>query len=233
VRVLEVVHQPDAPGGVFGDVARELGHEVVTWRVDQRDGAGDAPDAVMVYGGAMNVDEQREHPWLELEKDWLRRILDQGTPALGVCLGAQLLADTLGAEVGRAAEPEIGWYEIELTAEADGDPLLGAAESPFSAFEWHSYGFKLPPGSVPLARRGGGLQAFRHGDSCWGIQFHAEVTSKIVADWLADYRSDEDAVRMEIDPAALNAESAARMPAWNEFGRALARRFLDAAANRP
>ena len=121
-------------------------------------------DAVLVLGGAMNVDQVDRHPWLIPEKELLRKLLERRTPLLGVCLGAQLVAEAAGATPRRAREPEIGWLEVELTSEARGDPLLAGLPLRFDAFQWHSYEFPLPPNAVPLARSPVCLQAFRVND---------------------------------------------------------------------
>jgi GMP synthase-like glutamine amidotransferase len=142
------------------------------------------------------------------------------------------LAEVAGGAVGRAAEPEIGWVEVERTAEAEGDPVLGPLPARFEAFQWHSYEFGLPPGATPLARSPGRLQAFRMGDAAWGIQFHAEVDRRIVDGWIDDYRADEDAVAIAVDPERLRTETEERIDAWNELGRALCGGFLDAAERR-
>ena len=86
-------------------------------------------DAVLVFGGAMHVDQEAEHPWLRVELDVLRRLLDARTPVLGVCLGAQLLAQAAGAHVGPAPEPEVGWLPVELTANASEETHLLAEVS--------------------------------------------------------------------------------------------------------
>jgi GMP synthase-like glutamine amidotransferase len=189
-------------------------------------------DAVMIFGGAMHVDQEDRHPWLALEKPALRELLDAGTPLLGVCLGSQLLAEAGGAKPRRARVPEIGWHDVELTAGATIDPLLGALPKRFEAFGWHSYEAPPPPGSVVLARSPVCTQAYRVGESAWGIQFHAEVGAADVDDWIRDYRSDEDAVEIGLDPESLRAETAAKIPAWNALGRALCGRFLAVAATR-
>ena len=95
-------------------------------------------DAVISLGGAMHAHQEREHPWLAEQKQMLGRLLDAGTPLLGVCLGAQLVAEAAGAEVRRAPVPEIGWYPVEAESEAAGDRLLGPLAPSFMAFEWHS-----------------------------------------------------------------------------------------------
>jgi GMP synthase-like glutamine amidotransferase len=231
VRVLAVVHQRDAGPGVFAEATAALGHELVEWMPSKSPPPGvDGVGAAMVFGGAMNVDEEEAHPWLPGEKDFLGALVEQRTPVLGVCLGAELLSEVAGGNPGRAPEPEIGWHEIELTPAARDDPLLGALPERLEAFQWHSYEAPLPPDATPLAESPVCLQAFRLADGAgWGIQFHAEVTRESVEQWLRDYQSDPDAVRIGLDPGALEAETAGKIEGWNELGRAICSRFLEAA----
>lgn len=228
VRVLAIVNQRDAGPGVFGQAVEAAGHELVEWAPADEGSPPETVDAAIPLGGAMNVDEEDRYPWLAAEKRLLAELLERGTPLLGVCLGAQLVADAAGAEVRRASEPEIGWYEVEL--EPSDDPVVGPLPERFTAFGWHSYGFALPPGAVPLARSPVCLQALRAGARAWGIQFHAEVTRETLGGWLDGYRVDPDAVRIGLDPDAVRAESEQRIDAWNALGRGLCERFLEAAA---
>ena len=94
------------------------------------------------------------------EKAHLRGLRGDGTPALGVCLGAQLLGEVAGGRVTRMGGPEIGWRSVELQPAAAGDPLLGSLPGRFEAFQWHSYKVSPPPGASLLARSGACLQAF-------------------------------------------------------------------------
>jgi GMP synthase (glutamine-hydrolysing) len=233
VRVLTIVHQRDAGPGVFAEAAAAGGHELVEWSP----GGGPAPaldgfGAAMTFGGAMHPDHEAEHPWLATEKELLRELLRRGTPVLGVCLGAQLLAEAAGAQPRRASAPEIGWYEVSLTGDAADDPLVAALPERFEAFQWHSYEAPLPPGATALAASDVCLQAYRLDGNSWGVQFHAEVTAEIVSSWLDDYATDPDAVRIGVDPERLRAETAPRIGEWNELGRALCGRFLAAATGR-
>jgi GMP synthase (glutamine-hydrolysing) len=229
VEVLAIVHQPDAGPGVFADAILTRG-----WRLEQWTPARDpAPlqdvddyDAVIALGGAMHADQEGEHAWLATEKRLLRELVRAGTPVLGVCLGAQLLAEAAGAVVRRAPAPEIGWFAVETTAEAAGDPLIGALAPRFQALQWHSYEFLLPPGATALARSERCLQAFRGGRAAWGIQFHAEVAAPDLEHWIDDYRSDPDAVAIGLDSEALRAQSRDAIAGWNELGRRLCDRFL-------
>jgi GMP synthase (glutamine-hydrolysing) len=219
MNVLAVVNGADAPAGTFADLVVERGHRLDLWQPSTRPEApsADAYDAVMVFGGAMHVDQGDEHPWLLGEERYLRELVDQDVPVLGVCLGAQLLAQAVGARVGPAPAPEIGWLEVERTAD---DPLLDAYPSRFLALQWHVYAFEIPPGAVELAHSPVCPQAYRLGRAAWGVQFHPEVTGDIVARWIS--QSPEEA------PAGLSAETRERIGEWTRLGRELCGAFLDA-----
>lgn len=225
MRVLSVVHGPTVLGGVFDETVEASGHELDRWSV----ALGGAPppleryDAVMVFGGSMDPDEDERFAWLERETDFLRRALIRGVPAIGVCLGAQMLARAAGAWVAPARSPEIGWHEVQLTAEGRADRVLGVLEPSITAFQWHRYTFGIPAGGTELARSDVCTQAFRVGDA-WGLQFHAEVTESMVESWIAE---EDDELPMA--PEEFLAETRDRIRTWNEQGRALCAAFLEAA----
>jgi GMP synthase-like glutamine amidotransferase len=225
MRVLSVTHGPTVGGGVFDDEARRAGHELERWSVP----LGSAPhdpetyDAVMIFGGSMHPDQDEHFPWLTREAEFLRGVLDQGVPAFGVCLGAQLLARAAGAWVGPARTPEIGWYDVELTAGGREDPVLGTLPPASRAFQWHHYTYEVPDGGTELAASAACTQAFRIGNA-WGIQFHAEVTAGMIEAWVS-----EDGHELPMGPDALLAETGTRIDLWNEQGRRLAAAFLELA----
>ena len=234
-RVLAITHQRDAGAGVFAEEIARRGLALDEWHITEgADPPGELGDygAVMTFGGAMNAHEETEHPWLVSEKALLAGLIEARVPLLGVCLGSQLVAEAAGAPATRAGEPEIGWLEVELTAEGVADPLLAPLAPSFTAFQWHSYTSPVPPGAVALARSPVCLQAFRVGTSAWGIQFHAEVSASDALRWTAEYENDPDAVRIGLDPDALARSIEERIEAWNETGRALCGRFLDLARPR-
>ena len=223
MRVLQIVHELDAGAGVFGDFP--------TWvppaqpPPDVRD-----VDALMIFGGSMHVDQNDAHRWLDPEKVFLREALDRGTPMLGVCLGSQLLAEAAGAEPRRMDEPEIGWYDVEITNAGASDPVIGPLAPSKKLFEWHLYTAPLPPDGIELARTPQSLQAFRiEGKPAWGLQFHAEVTRENLMGWL-DGWNESEAVETDFDPEAIRAASERRIEEQNEIGRGLAERFLAEAA---
>jgi GMP synthase (glutamine-hydrolysing) len=143
---------------------------------------------------------------------------------LGVCLGGQLVAHAAGAWVGRASEPEIGWHQVELTAAAHEDPVLGGLPERFDTFQWHFYTYELPAGACELAESAVCSQGFRLGERAWGIQFHAEVTRAQIEEWVEiDHREllgpGDDLLR----------ETEERIEAWTAIGRELCGAFLEAA----
>jgi GMP synthase (glutamine-hydrolysing) len=235
MRVLAIVQQPDAGPGVFAEAVETREDTLDVWEVAASAEPPSEPpgyDAAIVLGGAMNVDEEDRHPWLADEKAVLRELLRADVPLLGVCLGAQLVAEAAGGTVRRAAQPEIGWHGVDLSAAGREDPLLGSLAPGFTGFQWHSYEFDLPPGAQELARSPVCLQAARLAEAAWVIQFHAEVSEADALHWIADYRSDPDAVRIGVDPDGLGAQTRELIGAWNEVGRALCSRFLSLAPTR-
>ncbi len=136
----------------------------------------DGHDALVVMGGPMGVYEADRFPHLRDELRLIERAIAAGKPVLGICLGSQLIAAALGARVAPGPSKEIGWYEVTLSAAATGDRLLGRAPHGFVALHWHGDQFELPAGAVPLASSAvTPHQAFRHGETTWGILFHLEV----------------------------------------------------------
>jgi GMP synthase (glutamine-hydrolysing) len=231
MRALAISHQTDAGPGVFAEEMRERGVELDEWLLSER-GTGPPREiadyqAVLTFGGAMHADQEDRHPWLRFEKDFLAAMLDDGMPVLAVCLGSQLLAEAAGGTVRRASEPEIGWKQVEITEQGSSDPVVGPLAPAFTAFQWHSYEALPPEGAVILASSPVCAQAYRVGETAWAIQFHAEVSAADTEKWIDDYASDEDAVRIGVDPDALRAETRERIGEWNKLGRELCGRFLD------
>lgn len=133
-------------------------------------------------GGPMSVNDPL--PWLRREEHYIREAIARAIPVLGICLGAQLLAKTLGAKVCPMQHKEIGWFPVRLTEAGQNDPVLGASGRERFWFQWHGETFDLPHGAELLAKSDlCSHQAFRMGTNLYGVQFHPEVLPETIAEW--------------------------------------------------
>lgn len=171
--------------GLVSEALREGGLRERIVRIDKGDPVPDRPDAfaaVVVMGGPMGVYQADRYSHLAEEMRLLERTLHKGIPILGICLGSQILAAALGAEVRPAPVKEIGWIPVELTSEARADDLLGTAPPRFVPLQWHGDVFDPPRGARSLARSElTACQAYRYGTNAWGFLFHLEVTADQVS----------------------------------------------------
>jgi GMP synthase (glutamine-hydrolysing) len=145
----------------------------------------DGYDGLVILGGPMSVNDSHRLPHLSTEMKLIEAALQRNLPVLGICLGAQLIAKTLGADVYPNHEKEIGWYDISPTDEAENDPLLAAFEKTEKIFQWHGETFDLPRTGLHLAFSSlCANQAFRYGENVYGLQFHLEVDERMIHRWL-------------------------------------------------
>jgi GMP synthase-like glutamine amidotransferase len=197
MRVHWFQHVPFEGLGSIGPWMQAQGHALTCTRLY----AGEIPpqvtglDWLIVMGGPMNIYEERGHPWLAAEKRAIHAAIDADRRVLGICLGAQLIADVLGARITRNAHKEIGWFPVELTAAGGGCRLLADFPPRFAAYHWHGDTFNLPSGAMHLARSEAcAQQAFACGERVVGLQFHLETTPASAASLI-------DNARHEIVPA--------------------------------
>lgn len=165
-------------------------------------------DWLVVMGGPMNIHEHDAHPWLVGEKALIRDACVMKKQVIGICLGAQLLAEVLGGRVTQNGEPEIGWFDVALRAEARKSRYFSDFPATFPAFHWHADTFAYPPGSTPLmSSEACPRQAFTWGEErVVGLQFHLEVEFEDARRWLdtgapPPRRYVQDAAEMLRDPA--------------------------------
>jgi GMP synthase (glutamine-hydrolysing) len=137
----------------------------------------------VAMGGPMNADEVERFPALAAERQWLAEAVERGMPVLGICLGAQLLARALGAEVRAGSAPEIGSAPVEVS-DPD-DPLLGRLAPSTEVLHWHSDVFDLPDGAQPLASSARTEHQASRAGNAWGVLFHPEADFALVEAWLA------------------------------------------------
>lgn len=134
-------------------------------------------DALIVMGGPMGIYDEAIYPWLAEEKQLIKAAIEAGKIVLGICLGAQLIADALGAKVTRNPHKEIGWLPIYAHLSAAEHPLAQLLSTPTAVFHWHGDTFALPPNATALAYSDAcAQQAFCLGDKVYGFQFHLETT---------------------------------------------------------
>lgn len=177
MRIHVVQHVVFEGPGAIADWARERGHSLTfseQWRAPAMPKPGDF-DFLVVMGGPMSANDEAQFAWLAPEKRLIRQAFEASKAILGVCLGAQLLANVLGARVYRNKQKEIGWFPVRLAPEAQ-QSLLGGLPEALTVLHWHGETFDLPQGAVRLASSGAcANQAFEMGDRALGLQFHLEV----------------------------------------------------------
>ncbi len=179
---------------------------------------------LIVMGGPMGVYEQDLHPFLREELQLIESALRSERPVLGVCLGSQLLAAALGAQVKKNTSKEIGWYPVTLTPSGREDPLWSGAVPSFMGFHWHGDVFDLPRGAVSLASSAlTPCQAFRYGRNAYGLLFHMEVTAEMIGAMVNTF---QDELQHEgIDGRALTAEAEEHLGGLQQIGASVYQRW--------
>lgn len=172
-------HVPFEDLGTIAQWARGRGAEISRTRlfVGETLPAVECFDWLVIMGGPMNIYEDARYPWLMAEKRFIGEAITAGKLVLGICLGAQLIADVLGGAVTRNAQREIGWFPVTLTAEAQQSAVFSALPPRFTAFHWHGDTFSLPPGALHTAASDAcPHQAFAYHERIIGLQCHLEST---------------------------------------------------------
>lgn len=191
--VLAIRHHLPHELGVAAEVFDELGvpyRYLDAWA--ERDWPGlDDVSALIVLGGEMNADEVDRYPFLGRERTLLRQAVERDLPVMGICLGAQVLARAMGADIRRSPVPELGFRPVSLTAAGLDDPLTAPFRPRPEVFQWHVDTFDLPDGAVLLGV-GDDVphQAFRIGRSAYAFQFHLEATKSGIAAWCKHWAAD-------------------------------------------
>jgi GMP synthase (glutamine-hydrolysing) len=233
MRVLVLQHIACEPPGVFEDVLVERGHELVRVELDEGEPLpGGDFDAIVAMGGPMSVNDEYEHPWLVAEKALIADHVRAGRPFWGSCLGAQLLAASLGARVYAGPAPEVGVLAVGLTEAGRTDPVVGSLPSSLDTLQWHGDTFDLPDGAVLLASSPAyPHQAFRVSSVAYAVQFHVEVTEAMGEEWAAvpAYAEHADRVLGPGGSDRLLAEFRVSSPLMQEHARSLFERWCDLA----
>lgn len=195
-KVLVFQHVAAEPLGTLDPMIRDRGHRIRYVNFHREPDA--RPDisrynALIVLGGPQMPDQCDIYPHLTIEMRCIEAALKRDIPVLGICLGAQLLACTLGGGVQALPRWEIGWYDLKPTAQTAADPLFCGLVQPHPVFQWHGYTFDIPAGGTHLARSDScENQAFRYGANAYGLQFHLELDERLINRWLNHPQYQED-----------------------------------------
>jgi GMP synthase (glutamine-hydrolysing) len=182
--VLVVQHDLDSPLAALEPPLAALGLRTVTWyALSQPEPPAGEFDGLIVLGGVVNPDGTGGDAPLEREREVIADAHARGLPVLGICLGAQLIAQALDGSAQRMPAGEVGWLRSEFDEAAQADALLAGVVPALDVLEWHNYSCTPPPGSVLLAHSAACLQAFRIGATTWGLQFHVEATRPVLEEW--------------------------------------------------
>ncbi|SJN44444.1 type 1 glutamine amidotransferase [Psychrobacter sp. JB385] len=177
--------------------ADNKGHRITVTRFYENDPlpAQDSFDWLIIMGGPMSIHDENDFEWLADEKAFIQQSINDGKTVIGVCLGAQLIADSLGAKVAPSGIKEVGWLPIQLTEQGLAHPLLaGLPKNEFTVFHWHGDGFECPKGATPIAtshtwaNQGFIYQTPKHKElDTWvlGWQCHFEVTNQSMVDMVS------------------------------------------------
>ena len=188
IRLLVFQHVPFEILGTLNPLLKNRGFRIRYVNFDREPDAQpsiDGYDGLVVLGGPMSVYDVQGHSHLETEMKAIRAAIEREIPILGICLGAQLIARTLGAAVVVNPEKEIGWYDVSVNEAAHADPLFSHFRGVEKIFQWHGDTFEIPAGAVALASTPTcANQAFRYGDRVYAFQFHMEVDEALIDRWL-------------------------------------------------
>jgi GMP synthase (glutamine-hydrolysing) len=235
VKVLVLQHIACEPPGVYEDVLRDRSATIERVELDDGDPLPDWKrfDAVIAMGGPMGAGDDLDLPWLAGERRLIHDAVHAGMPFWGVCLGAQLLAASLGARVFSGPAPEVGVLPVTLTQEARADPVFSDAPRALPTLQWHGDSFDLPVGAQLLATSPAYTnQAFRWGQAAYGLQFHLEVSTEMAAEW-AEVPAYAQALERILGPGSferLNDELAGRSGEMRRHARRIFERWLDVSA---
>jgi len=183
--LLVLQHIACEPPGAYEDELLDRGGRLRRVIVDQGERLPDwrAFDGIVAMGGPMGAYEDDRLPWLREEKRLIAEAVSAGTPVWGVCLGAQLLAASLGARVAPGPAAEVGVLPVYRTAAGAADPVFSVMPDKFAALQWHADTFELPAAGVQLARSDAYEQQAFVVARAYGVQFHIEVGIGLAAEW--------------------------------------------------
>lgn len=212
MRTLILRHVPHEHLGTLALILRSnnLSYDYINFYEDANPKISfDGLSALIILGGPMNVYETDNYPFLEIEDKLIKKAIEKDISVLGICLGAQLIAKSLGAQITKSREKEIGWYPLKITDEGTKDRLFKHLNIEETVFQWHGDTFEIPKGAAHLAESPlCPNQAFRFGSNVYGLQFHIEVTPDMILEWLnvPENRKEIVTLKDKINPEVIKSE---------------------------
>jgi len=183
MRVHYLLHVPFETPAAISDWARERGFEETATKLyeDVSFPSLDEYDFLVIMGGPMGVYDEEEYPWLKAEKVFIKEAMEGGKPVLGICLGAQLISEVLGARVKKNRFKEIGFFQVALTPIGWNSPVFSHMPATFDAFHWHGDTFEIADKGYHIASSEAcPNQAFVYDNRVIGLQFHIESSRESV-----------------------------------------------------
>ncbi len=183
LKIYYLQHVPFEDAANIAVWAERAGHSLERIRLHTREQFPDPDelDWLIVMGGLMNIYEYDNYPWLLRERQFIHEVIRKNKAVLGICLGAQLIADVLGAKVRRNRHSEIGWHEVELTPRGEKSEYFDDFPARFTPFHWHGDTFAIPTGTKKLCKsQATPNQAFQFGKKVLALQFHLEYSKKSI-----------------------------------------------------
>lgn len=226
-----VLRHTQAEGlGLLGNALRDFGvhHRVLDMpRGEQPPRDLRSVGGIIVLGGPQAMYEVEKLTWLKRELDLVERAVTAGRPVLGICLGAQMIAQAIGAKVYPGEKREVGWAPVTITDDGRDDPLLVGVPDELNVFHMHGDTYELPPDATNLfTSKSYEQQAFSWGETVYGFQFHLEFTDAIIARITSETESQQYIMGAGVDPVQLNAESAAKVKALSDTAQQIFTRYF-------
>jgi GMP synthase-like glutamine amidotransferase len=185
VKIHYLQHVPFEGLGYIEEWATQSNHPVSVTRLFAGDSFPDMDefDLLVIMGGPMSVNDIAEYPWLEREKAFIKKAIEQKKSVLGICLGAQLIANVLGSRIYKCKDKEIGWFPIFKTVQKSKSGISKLFPEHIEVFHWHGETFDLPAGCINLAYSAVcENQAFVYNKNVVGLQFHLEATENSISE---------------------------------------------------
>ncbi len=208
-RVLALQHADPEHPGLIADAVHGIGGTLETVRGDLGQAAPSSLEGysgLIIMGGPQSVYEEDTFPYLRDEKLLARQAIDNNIPLIGVCLGSQIIADVLGAEVHPSGGVEIGWKDVTRSTEVADDPVLSPLPQTFTPLHWHGDVYDLPDGATSIgSSEMTPVQGFTYGGTTYALLFHLEVTEQQIIEMATLFP--EDVRRGGLQPETLLSET--------------------------